>query len=163
MKIIKLEKVPDKNVLTRVELRDFILEKLEGKLSKNFCLRMADLKYYLPPLEYAKEIIDNSRMKDMTNSGGNPRGERFDCDDFALILKARFAFDAYRKNVYHNFPHCFGIVWGMLPCPIPHSLNWMITADENGDKKFHFVEPQKQQIVPPEMYKNYRYINFILV
>ncbi len=64
------------------------------------------------------------------------------CDDFAIVLKADFAKDAYR-NLVRRSPHCFGVVWGMLPGP--HAINWVITDD----KQFWFVEPQNDKIYKP--------------
>jgi hypothetical protein len=88
------------------------------------------------------------------------RGQSFDCDDFSLLLKARFAYAAYRDpQKYQNRPYCFGIVWGLLPFPFPHSMNWLVT-----DKmEFYFVEPQRQEIIPLSQCQHYRYINFMMV
>lgn len=132
--------------ISRDELKHLVSEELNGKLEENFRLYMADFEYYCPPFEDAKEIIESSKIKGMTTIVGK---ERFDCDDFSLLLKARFAYAAYRDKRKRNFAHCFGIVWGMLPFPFPHSLNWMVTADDNGNKTLHFVEPQNYKVFPP--------------
>ena len=131
---------------------------------------MADLQYYLPDRSQAEYMIRKSKMANITGPLNNPRGERFDCDDFSLILKARCAFEAYRDstekysfNNLPNHPMCLGIVWGMLPFPFPHSLNWVVTEDENEGRKLHFIEPQKQKIIPSERYQYYRYIHFMMV
>jgi len=147
--------------ISRAGVREVIEDALQGKLSKKLCLHMADYRYYLPKYSEAKKIIDNSKMEPLAApSDGKVRGERFDCDDFALLLKARFAFAAYRdRSQYQNHPHCFGIVWGLLPFPFPHSMNWMITAN----KKFYFVEPQRQKILKSNQCRGFRHINFLLV
>ncbi len=157
MKIYRPETSADKTIITRNEMRDLISQELVGKLEENFCLHMADVKYYLPPKKDADEIIKGSKIKEMTDSVGNIRGERFDCDDFSLLLKARFSYATYRDNKNPNFPHCFGIVWGMLPFPFPHSLNWYVTAD----KELWFVEPQTHESFKPRT--GDKYIYFMLV
>lgn len=134
-----------KNIISRNELRDLIAQELDGKLEENFCLYMADIRYYLPPKENADAIIHGSKIREMTDSVDNVRGERFDCDDFALLLKARFSYAAYRDRTYPNFAYCFGIVWGLLPSPFGHSLNWYISAD----RELWFVEPQKHKSFKP--------------
>ena len=84
----------------------------------------------------------------------------FDCDDFSLLLKARFAYAAYREpDKYQNRPYCLGIVWGLLPFPFPHSMNWVVTDDY----EFHFIEPQRQEIISLDQCQQYRYINFMMV
>jgi hypothetical protein len=161
MKPLRKENPIKGATLSGAELRGVISEKLDGKLSKNWCLHTADIKYSLPRFKDAKKIIDNSKMKQLAGPfDANGRGERFDCDDFSILLKARFAYAAYRDpGGYQNDPHCFGIAWGLLPFPFPHSMNWMITAD----KQFYFIEPQRQKIIPMDECRGYRYINFMLV
>lgn len=164
MKTLKPETISGEKIITRPILKKFISKKLGNKLDTNFCLHMADFKYYLPSYDEAKEIIENSKIKELTSSANKIRGERFDCDDFSLLLKARFGYAAFSDKVKTNFAYCFGIVWGMLPFPFPHSLNWMVTADENGDMAFHFVESRMLKIISsPNDYKNYQSIYFMLV
>lgn len=147
--------------MSRAELRSFIETELRNLLSENLCLKMSDFNYYLPSFKTAKEIIDNSKMKQLAGPfDAKTRGERFDCDDFSLLLKARFAYAAYRdREKYQNAPHCFGIVWGMLPFPFPHSMNWMVTED----RRFYFIEPQRQKIYTLDECRGFRHIDFMLV
>ncbi|MCP3955244.1 MAG: hypothetical protein GY697_23945 [Desulfobacterales bacterium] len=161
MKPLKNEKAFQGPTLSRAELRELITTRLDGKLSEHLSLQMADFRYYLPRYDEAKEIIDNSKMIQLAGPfDAKTRGERFDCDDFSLLLKARFAYAAYRnRGRYQNNPHCFGIVWGMLPFPFPHSMNWMVTAD----REFYFIEPQRQKILTLDKCKGFRHINFMLV
>jgi len=63
--------------------------------------------------------------------------------------------------VQPNFAHCFGMVWGLLPFPFPHSLNWMVTADKKGNKKLYFVEPNTYSVFKPR--KSDKNIYFLLV
>lgn len=157
MKIDRPETSAGKTIISRNELRDLVSRELDGRLDENFCLHMADIKYYLSSKDDIDEIINGSKIREMTDSVGNTRGERFDCDDFALLLKARFSYAAYRDTRYPNFPHCFGIVWGMLPFPFPHSLNWYVTVD----KELWFVEPQRHKPFKPR--PRDKYIHFMMV
>ena len=147
--------------ISRADLKKLVKSSLKGLLSKKWNLHSSDSRYYLPSLDEAQTIIDSSNMKQLASPGGaKGRGECFDCDDFSLLLKARFAYAAYKnKNEHVNAPYCFGIVWGLLPFPFPHSLNWMVTNDET----LYFIEPQRQEIIPRERYANYRFINMLLV
>ena len=152
--------VPDINTIPGPELESFINEKLKGKLAKNCCMHMGDFKYYLPPLKDAEEIIKGSKIKEMTRSRVRANKPYFDCDDFAILLKSRYAHAVYREPKYLNYSHCFGIVWGMLPYPLPHSLNWMVTDDQ----RLHFVEPQTEKIMSSEEdWEYFRYIHLLLV
>jgi len=148
-------------VISAAELEKQVNGMLGNQLIKGLRLHTADSRYCLPSYSGAKTIIRKSRMSEMANPAGSAmRGQSFDCDDFALVLKARFAYAAYRDPAnYQNCPYCFGIVWGMLPFPFPHSMNWMITDDG----AFYFVEPQREEIIPIEQCRNYRYINFMMV
>ena len=83
------------------------------------------------------EIIENSATDRMRWVK-----ERFDCDDFALVLKSHFCEAAY-KDGDRRPAHCFGIVWGMLPGP--HAINWML----NADRVLRFVEPQSDDVFLP--------------
>lgn len=138
-----------------------LIKDILGDLGKNARLHTADTRYCLPPYAAAETIIKTSKMKQLAKKeGSGRRKESFDCDDFALLLKARFAYAAYREpEKYDNCPYCIGIVWGMLPFPFPHSMNWMVTDDRN----FYFIEPQREKIIPLEQCRNFRYINFMMV
>jgi Agglutinin C-terminal len=161
--------IPNKMCINRKKLRNLILKTLgdklyakHGEFDLNNGLFIADSKYYCPPHEDAKEIIYGSKIIGMTSEARRPSMQRFDCDDFSLLLKARFAYAAYRNERKRNFAHCFGIVWGMLPFPFSHSLNWMVTTDKKGEQKFHFVEPQTYEIISPNQ-ENFQDIYFMLV
>jgi hypothetical protein len=157
MKFIRSKTDAGKNIISRDQLRKLVSERLKGKLGKKFCLHMADVNYYLPPKKDIDKIINGSKMKETSKLAGNVRGERFDCDDFALLLKARFSYAAYRDKKYPNIPHCFGIVWGLLPFPFPHSLNWYVTDDH----QLWFVEPQRHHSFKPRARD--KHINFMMV
>ncbi len=126
-----------KKYISGLELRQLLVKELGPKLAKNFGFYVADEKFFCTPLEDAKEIIEESKLDRKTWVA-----ERFDCDDFAHVLKAHFAEAAY-KNGKRRAAHCFGVVWGWLP--EHHAINWMV----NSDLKLRFVEPQTDQIFMP--------------
>lgn len=131
------EEREDKEYISKADLRELVAKQLKGKFSNNFALYTADLEYYLTPLDDAKEIIKNSAIDRYTWVE-----ERFDCDDFAHVLKSNFAEAAY-KDGKRRAAHCFGIVWGSLPSS--HAINWMV----NDDYKLRFIEPQTDAIFLP--------------
>lgn len=119
------------------ELRSLVADQLGVKLARNFGLYVADANYFCTPLADAQEIIRASAVDRHTWVR-----ERFDCDDFAHVLKAHFAEAAYKEG-HRRAAHCFGVVWGMLPGP--HAINWMV----NSDMKLRFIEPQNDRIFFP--------------
>lgn len=131
------------------ELRELIAKQIGQKLERNFGFYVADSKYYCPPVEDAREIIKSSAVDRKTWVS-----ERFDCDDFAHVLKAHFAEASY-KDGKRRAAHCFGVVWGLLPSP--HAINWMV----NSDMKLRFVEPQTDRIFSPR--RTDKEIYFMLV
>ena len=138
-----------KTYITAADLRVLLTKSLGNKLHQQFSLRLADARYFCPPLKDAKEIIASSLLDQKTWTE-----ERFDCDDFAHVLKAHFAEAAY-KNGSRRAAHCFGVVWGSLPGP--HAINWMV----NDDLKLRFIEPQSDEIFRPRATD--RNIYFMLV
>ncbi len=126
-----------KKYISSSELRNLVSQQLGTKLGRRFEIYVADVKYYCPPIIDAQEIIWASTVDRKTWIS-----DRFDCDDFAHVLKAHFAEAAY-KNGSRRAAHCFGIVWGSLPGP--HAINWMV----NSDMKLRFIEPQNDRIFFP--------------
>lgn len=141
--------VAAKIYISAAEVRQIITAQLGPKLAKNFGFYVADTEYFCTPLADAKEIIANSA--DDKHTWVN---ERFDCDDFAHVLKAHFAEAAYADGKRRH-AHCFGVVWGELPGP--HAINWMI----NEDRVLRFVEPQTDEVFAPR--KTDKNIYFMLV
>ena len=142
------------------DLEAFLRSQLEGKLVNGLRLHAADTDYFLPSLDTVKTILSQSRMKELASpSDDKLNAQSFDCDDFSLLLKARFAYAAYREpQKYQNRPYCFGIVWGLLPFPFPHSMNWVVTDD----MELYFIEPQREEVIPLSDCQNFRYINFMM-
>ena len=118
-------------------VREIIETALKGKFKRSFKLHLADGTYYFPSLADARKVMDGTSVDIYRWTR-----EKFDCDDFAFVLKAEFAKDAYADKE-RRAPHCFGMVWGNLPRP--HAINWMI----NDDQKLRFIEPQNDKIFSP--------------
>jgi agglutinin domain-containing protein len=97
---------------------------------------LGDAEYYLPSLAEAQTIITRSRI-----ARDQYAPSRFDCDDFAYMLKAAFCEAAYERQ-RRKFGYCFGIIWGEKlwtgKQDESHAMNWMITRDG----VFRLVEPQ---------------------
>jgi len=119
------------------EVDKVLKDQLKGKLASGCKIHYADATYFLTPLSEARRIIHQSFV-----DAQKWTQEKFDCDDFALVLKADFAIDGY-KNGERRAAYCMGIVWGQLPGP--HAINWIITED----LKVRFIEPQNDQIFDP--------------
>ena len=120
-----------------------IKQQLKNHLQSNCSIYLADKKYFCPKLRDVKTIINTTNVDQRIWIQ-----ERFDCDDFAFLLKAEFVKDAYRQGD-RRAAHCFGIVWGSLPGL--HAINWVI----NNDLKLRFVEPQNDSVYfPKETDKN---------
>jgi hypothetical protein len=139
----------DKKFISSADLRTLISRQLGEKLDRNFGLYIADGEYYCTPVDDAREVIENSALDRQTWVR-----QRFDCDDFAHVLKAHFAQASYADGK-RRAAHCFGVVWGMLPGP--HAINWMV----NDDLKLRFIEPQTDEIFFPR--EDDRDIWFMLV
>lgn len=101
---------------------------------------LGDREYFLPSLEEARTIIRNSHLDAKTYAR-----LRFDCEDYAYVLKAHFCQAAYR-NKRRQFAYCFGIVWGEElwtgAAAEAHAMNWMITCDG----VFLLIEPQTGKV-----------------
>ena len=132
------------------ELRQLINDKLSGKLSKHFNLLISDTEYYCPPLAKAEQTITAGTLKHRQWIAN-----RFDCDDFAHLLKASFIEETY-LNEQLRAAYCFGIVWGFIGGK-PHAINWMV----NSDGRLRFVEPRNDEIFYPR--DDFQDIYFMLV
>jgi len=127
--------------LTSNDVEVIIRTKLKGKLKWGLCtgfkLYLADGEYYAPPKKDVQRVL-----KETTTNQFQWTKETFDCDDFAKVLCAEFAKDAYR-NSKRRPPYCLGFVWGKLPGP--HAINWFIDSK----KELYFIEPQTDGIFLP--------------
>lgn len=122
---------------TSAEIEQIILKTLEGKFDKEFRLYLPDSEYYLAPRNDVDKILEKSSV-DLNQW----IAEMFDCDDFAICLKADFAKAAYKQGK-RRAPYSMGIVWGMLPGP--HAINWFVGVDQ----QVYFIEPQSDEIFEP--------------
>ncbi|WP_224243886.1 lectin MOA-related protein [Hyalangium gracile] len=120
--------------LTGGRVQQIIQQQLSGKFAGDFRMYVADGEYYCPSVSDAHEVI----RKTLVEHNQYTR-EKFDCDDFAHILKAEFIKDGYNNGV-RRAPHCFGIIWAGN-----HAFNWMINDDFN----LRFIEPQSDGIFYP--------------
>ena len=94
----------------------------------------ADGVYLCPSLAEAREIIRQSHLESQKWVK-----QVFDCDDFAVVLKANFSQAAFYNGAREG-GYAFGIVWFDVKNGVPdaHAMNWMV----NSDGKVRFVEPQ---------------------
>jgi Agglutinin C-terminal len=114
-----------------------VKKRLAGKLADDPGIRFGDGVFYLPKISEVKDILDESsadRRVWMT--------ERFDCDDFAYVLKSEMSIHAY-ESASLRYALCVGIVWGNFDWVSGyHAVNWFI-AD---DGELRFIEPQSDEI-----------------
>ena len=116
-----------------------IIDKREG--IKPRLLHLPDREFYCPSWQYTQRIIADNAVNTMRYTA-----ERFDCDDFAWLLKSAFVEDAYR-NGERRAAHCFGVAHGLFP--LPHAINWVITDDQ----RLRFIEPQTDKEIPRSQIK----------
>lgn len=124
------------------EVRQIINSQLRGKLQPQLVqgaagIYLADNTYYCPSVYETSQILQRTAVDKRTWTEN-----RFDCDDFAYVLKGEFSKAAY-ENKNRKLAYCVGIVWGNLPGP--HAINWVI----NDDKRLRFIEPQRDTIYFP--------------
>ncbi len=121
------------------EVKKIVTKQLKSKLKKSLSFQIADAEYFCPSIGDVKAILSRTYVD---NKFYQWTAQKFDCDDFAIVLKAEFAKDGY-KNGSRRAPHCVGIVWGNLPGP--HAINWVIDST----KRLWFIEPQNDKIFLP--------------
>ncbi len=110
---------------------------LTGKLSNDSIVRYGDGSYYLPTTQEVQQILTNSQLDRRTWMA-----ERFDCDDFAYVLKGEMSVHAYDTGDL-RFGLCVGMVWGRFDWINGyHAVNWFV--DPNG--VLRFIEPQTDVI-----------------
>jgi len=132
---------PDGIELGTPEIVKLIEQALNGKLHATFSLRLGDSAYYLPTTEEVSQILSSTRRERRSWVA-----ERYDCDDFAYVLKAFASSVAYINNEL-KLGLCCGIIWGKFEWLDEfHACNWFITSD----KTFNLIEPQDEKIYPPE-------------
>ncbi|MDY6991049.1 MAG: LamG domain-containing protein [Pseudomonadota bacterium] len=123
-----------------LQIRQILYTQLAGHLSRDIYLRIPDNEYYCPSLADTKALIEQTAVERF-----QPLGSRFDADDFALVLKAEFAKDAYRAGI-RRAPYCFGIVWAGEA----NAYNCII----NDDLRLRLIQPQTDEIFLPRQHDN---------
>ncbi len=123
-------------------LKILVQRALAGKLANDHEIHYGDTHFYLPTLAEVALILQAShldRKKWMQ--------ERFDCDDFAYVLKGEMSAHAYDAPDLH-LGLCSGIVWGCFDWTGDefHAVNWAVTSDE----VVWLIEPQTDDIYPIE-------------
>ena len=94
-------------------------------------LILVDSKYYAIPWEVWRDIVQFTKV-----DAGQYRKDRYDCDDFAVVLKAVVS----RKFALNSAGIIFDYSGG-------HAYTALIVADENRTPFMVFVEPQTDGLV----------------
>jgi len=135
--------------LSADEIRSLLSAQIGAKMAAGVRIFIAENHYYCPPLMTVRQLLSKSTVDQFEWAQ-----ERFDCDDFSILLKADFALAAYQDG-QRQAPYCLGLIAGLLP--ERHAINWFI----DDTKTFYFVEPQEDKIfLPPN---HFREIDFILL
>lgn len=125
------------------QINTIVNRDLAGKLSKIHMIHTPDPDYYNPTMEEVKTILEDTKVDRLTY-----KENKFDCDNFALMLKAAFSRLAL-KDKERQREYCLGIVWGKIKMNgewFGHAINWFIDDQE----KLWFIEPQTDEIFDPE-------------
>ncbi|MGD8781732.1 MAG: RICIN domain-containing protein [Ignavibacteria bacterium] len=117
-------------------VKGILQEQLGDKLKDDWSFNALGEVYCITPLKRGEEIVNNSDVDRYIKDEN-----RFDSEDFALLLKADFIKAAYKDKV--SYPYCMGMVWGDLKgAP---AINWMI----NEDLQVRFIETENDIISLP--------------
>jgi len=112
---------------------------LAGKFSSDPGIRTGDGIYYLPTLDEVRQLL--------AESNGDRRqwlAERFDCDDFAYVLKGEASVHAYDAGDL-RYGLALGMVWGNFDWVNGyHAINWFV--DNVGT--LYLIEPQSDAVYP---------------
>lgn len=96
-------------------------------------LRLADNNYYLPTHDEIQFILEESQLERR-----HWLEDRFDCDDFAFVLKGEISSHTYKAGQL-KCGLCFGIAWGHFAWVNEyHAANWFLDADN----QLFFIEPR---------------------
>lgn len=112
----------------------------EGKFLEGAMIRLGDAMFFLPKKDFVRSIVQAS-----AGSSKKWLEERFDCDDFAYVLKGAFSTTWYKMKEGGQCGLCCGIIWGTFAwLEGLHACNWFL--DDSG--KIMLIEPQSDQIYP---------------
>jgi hypothetical protein len=124
-------------VVPASSLDGLVRRMLQGKLASDPGIRFGDGSFYLPTLAEVRAILDASRLDRRAWME-----ERFDCDDFAYVLKAEMSVHAYDSGSL-RYGLCVGMVWGNFSWVQGyHAVNWFIDHTQT----LRFIEPQSDAL-----------------
>jgi hypothetical protein len=98
---------PQGVVATAEYVQGLLESAFSGKFGATNILRLGDAHYYLPTPQEIDRIINDSSLD---RKIWTP--ERFDCDDFAYVLKAEFCTHAYDAGESLSCSFALGMIWG---------------------------------------------------
>ncbi len=121
-------------LLSMKETEHLVREQLSDYFTDQITVRFGDNQYYLPTQDEVEFILTESNLE---RKRFMP--ERFDCDDYAFILKGEISQHAYQAGQLRS-GLCAGIVWGHFNWNQRgyHAVNWYLDASE----ALYFIEPQ---------------------
>lgn len=118
-------------------VQGIVQRQLTGKFASDPGIRFGDGTYYLPTIQEVREILSKSQADRRTWLA-----ERFDCDDFAYVLKGEMSIHAYDTGDI-RYGLCVGMVWGNFAWVKGyHAVNWFIASDG----ALRFIEPQNDSV-----------------
>lgn len=119
------------------DLQEMVQKTLAGNLAEDPGIRFGDGSFYLPTIEEIQLILQSSEL-----DRREWLAERFDCDDFAYVLKGEMSTHAYQSDSL-RYALCVGLVWGSFDwIDEYHAVNWFIESGGN----LAFIEPQTDVI-----------------
>lgn len=101
----------------------------------NCNFQFADLLYHCPTRKDIETLLGSN-----TDDKNTFIKEKFDCDDFAFLLKSAFIKNAYEDGIRWN-PHSLGIMWGKHD---DSETAWNVIV--NHEKEVLVIDPQNDTI-----------------
>ncbi len=125
--------------LTTGALDSLIGAAFAGRFDAYPAIRYGDSVFYLPTLAEVRRVLVASQLDRRTWLQ-----DRFDCDDFAYVLKGEMSAHAY-DTAERRLGLCFGMLWANFDWVEGfHAVNWVVTSDES----IWLIEPQTDDIYP---------------
>lgn len=128
---------PKGTVVPTSSLDGLVRKILDGKFGPDPGIRFGDGSFYLPTQAEVEQILSASAL-----DRRQWLAERFDCDDFAYVLKGEMSVHTY-ETADLKFGLCVGMVWGNFDWVDGfHAVNWFIANDQ----VLRFIEPQSDTV-----------------